>query len=192
MSQTKARRVQWRVDMGMRIKPLAKRQNVLFVENTEPNTLYMTAQSTQHYAVRRLAVDEKNKLVQLEAWYPNIQMWSKVWVDYGYLVRTLRESETMKIKAGHAAAAAKRTEKVEVLKKTIGKTSQKSITETWGIAFEKHGKSKNPAKDIVAYLKSEYPDRKTNWAKWVNGMRQRYNRGLLGNTAPTEPIKPYK
>lgn len=152
---------------------------------------YMTAQSPEpfkHLPVRLVQADYAKRKVLVKAWYPMTREWQEVWVEFGYKVRNPKGEEIMKIKKSVAAPATNGTEKSKGVKKTVGKTTGVGIFDTWYIAFQKHGKD---PKAVVSFLKAEYPGRATNWEKWVNGMRQRYNRGLLG-TKPTTPLESYK
>lgn len=153
-----------------------------------PGALYMTANKpTARYPIRWIGVRPNGDVI-VKAYYANVQSWSTLDVPPDYKVRYLKENEQMKIKAAKAAtAAAPRTDKPATVKKTIGKTTGVGIFDTWAIGFQKHGKD---PKAVVAFMKAEYPVRTTDWAKWVNGMRQRYNAGKLGVT-PKEHLAPY-
>lgn len=174
----------------MKLKPPPHQRDCFPAHTLQHNTLYMTAQSPEAYKavpVKLHTIDYEKKKVLLSAWYSNMQCWNDVWVDWDYKIRNTKESETMKLKASTAASKSKEAGRKEVLKKTMGKTTGVGVFDTWGIAFKKHGKD---PKSVVAFMKGEYPQRDTEWAKWVNGMRQRYNRGLLGEK-PTEAIPAY-
>lgn len=150
-------------------------------------TMYMTAKSAwpKQVPCRLVKVDYLKKQVVLSAYYENLGEWNDVPVELDYPVRKMKEEEQMKLKSKKADPKTS-TAKVS---KTKGATTGVGVFDTWALAFKKHGAD---PKAVVAFMKSEYPGRSTDWAKWVNGMRQRYNRGLLtGGTAPSIPIDPY-
>lgn len=72
-----------------------------------------------------------------------------------------------------------------------GIKTKKSVFETWVVALQKYGNDpKTAIKNIDAFMRSNFPKRKTNWAKWANLVRQRYNRGafLKGTPIPRKPL----
>lgn len=88
----------------------------------------------------------------------------------------------------------KQTSSAKTGGKSIGKLSGGSVFEAWGQAFAKHGNSNSAPKLIVERMEREFPDKDTQWAKWVNNIRALYNRGdkRLGVKAPKEAIPVYK
>lgn len=60
-----------------------------------------------------------------------------------------------------------------------GKSTKKGVMKTWVVALEKYKDAPNPVQKMDQFLKKEFPKRKTNWGKWANLVRQRYNRGAL-------------
>lgn len=176
--------------MPMILKEPMRRYKTFTAGEMQHNTLYMTAQSTEGYKqvpCRLVKLLPETKTVILAAWYANLQAWFNVEVQEDYLIRNLKEEEVLKMKANIATKAAGVKTSKEVFKSTYGKTTNVGVFQTWYIAFQKFGT--NP-QAIVKFMKDEYPNRKTDWGKWVNSMRQRYNAGKIG-TAPTEKIKPW-
>lgn len=75
---------------------------------------------------------------------------------------------------------------------SLGLKTNKTVFESWGIAFKRHGTASDAPKKIVAHMKEDFPKRDTQWQKWVNALRARYNSGSLPNTAkPKNPIPVY-
>ncbi len=67
------------------------------------------------------------------------------------------------------------------------------VYQSWGQAFLKFGKKANAPQEIVNFMKKSFPKRKTNWGKWVNVVRIKYNAGMLpGVNKPAEKLRPYK
>lgn len=177
--------------MSMTLKPIQKREGILEAKDMVQGNVYMTAGSPRpkQYPGRMMKVDWTRKEVLLEVWYPNLQAWSEIWVPINYPVRPVRENEFMKLKASVASKDTKPATAKLTIRKTIGKTTGVGVFDTWGIAFSKHGKD---PKAVVTFMKAEYPHRDTNWAKWVDGMRQRFNRGMLGiKVAEADQLEKY-
>jgi hypothetical protein len=151
--------------------------------------LYMTAQSPKPKQVpcRLEKIDYVKKQVLVSPWYQNLGEWGSVWVDWNYKIRHIKQEEKMKLKSDKAKA---KEVKPGRERKTAGKTSGVGVFATWAVAFKKHG---GDPKAVASFMHSEYPSRDTNWTKWVDAMRQRYNRGLLTDgDKPGTPIPPYK
>lgn len=140
--------------------------------------------------------------VVLKCWYENLQTWSSVPVPRTYKLIPLKEEKKMKIGTTVEKPAKNTNPKtfadipVEAApansRLAVGKTTKKDVWETWGIAFQKYGTKADAEKHIAEFMEEEFPGRKTQFSKWVNNVRIRYNNGKLGVPAPTEPIPVYK
>lgn len=93
----------------------------------------------------------------------------------------------------NATAVKSSAKKAEGFKKSVGRKTGLGVFESWGKAFELYGTSKNAPAKIVSHMEADFPDKDTNWAKWVNNMRAAYNRGdeRLATKRPKNPIPVY-
>jgi hypothetical protein len=89
--------------------------------------------------------------------------------------------------------AKSQTKATKVPASVPAKAKKPGVFKTWIVALEKFGRGKDPVKNIASYLHQQFPNRKTNWAKWANLIRQRYNRGaFVKGEKPSKAIPLFK
>ena len=160
-----------------------KKPKLVMAGWAEVGAYYLTAQSQNSKPLLCQLIGPKQKSSSGEMvvryWDPGYEEWRDVDVPPTYKLLKTKESEMKIPKAG------------AVKKAGASKAERKSVPNTWGLAFKKHGTSKNAVKEIVSFMKSEFPDKETDWSKWVDLVRGRYNRGELGQPKPKAPLAPY-
>lgn len=164
--------------MTMTLKP-KETPDTLPAKDMAPGKTYITCNKPGVHCPIRI-LKWVGKEVEVEVYQANVDEWKTIRLPSEYKVRHIKETEMKLTKKVAAPASGK-------VSKTKGKTTGVGIFDTWHVAFKKHGKD---PKAVVQFMKDEYPGRTTDWSKWANGMRQRYNRGLLG-PKPETPLAPY-
>jgi hypothetical protein len=184
-------------------KVLSKLRGIVLTKHALPNELYTTAQSKdpkKSYMCRYEGLSTDGLRYILQVYFPALREWSRVEVDgdYKLILRSSEENPMPKksTKESKAKPSSKPTEsKPSKPVNDPQATTKKGLTvyEAWGQAFATLGTKPGAPKLIVGFMEKHFPGRKTNWAKWVNSVRNVYNAGKLpGVAAPAERLKPYK
>lgn len=135
-------------------------------------------------------VDQQGQII-LRHWNSALQEWMDTAVPREYKLIPIKEG-TVKIPKGSPKTAEKskapKAPKVSKrLKNQLGVTTKKGPEETWGVAFKNH----KTAKQIVDFMKKEFPTIDKKWDSWVNHFRLQYNKGKLGQPAPKEALEAF-
>lgn len=91
------------------------------------------------------------------------------------------------MKTKTAKAAPRLIEEKKPTTKT--KEAKPKVFYEWGVAFKTLGSKPNAPKLIVQHMKKMFPNRKTNWLKWVNKQRCEYNGGYNRAGFPAPKVK---
>jgi hypothetical protein len=194
-------------------RPIPPDAIIIFAKDMKPGEEYQTVQSTdpkKQYLARLVEVRPENVL--LEAYLPEKKSWSQVEVPHTYRLtpypkETLDISKRKHRDSGKVTSSRSMHNKLETLKKKpvrdlkfgqqapqrTGDRSGLPIYAVWGKAFRTFGKCHDAPERIVKYMEAEFPGRKTQWKKWVNAVRARFNSGKLPQAQPFEnPIPVYR
>jgi len=188
-------------------RPVPPDAKVLFAKDMKPGEVYQTVQSAdpkKQYMAR--LVEVRPEKVLLEAYIPDKKSWSQVEVQHTYrLIPYPKE----KLKVSNKKVTSTRTmhNKVETLKKKpvrdasfgkqapqrLGAKSGLSVYYCWGKAFAQYGNHHDAPEKIVKHMQTEFPGRKTQWKRWVNPIRARFNHGKLpGVNKPAQSLEVYR
>lgn len=188
-------------------QPVPPNATILKAKDMSPLELYQTVQSPdpkKQFVARMIGIDVKG--VKIQAYYPELRAWREVVVQHDYKVivypkvtvakgvrRTRDRREVDKVRDRLASRPVRPTDYGRKAPQALGKNTGKSVYECWGAAFANFGRAEDAPTKIVNFMRSEFPEKKTMWEKWVNVVRPEYNNGKLpGVPRPTVPLKPYK
>ena len=100
------------------------------------------------------------------------------------------KARVKRMKAKQSKKAKKKaTKKATRSDRPVGRTSGVGVTATWVLAMQHNAKvsvaKRRTDKQITAYMKKEFPGRKSAYSYPVQAIRTRYNKGALtGGVAP--------
>ena len=99
------------------------------------------------------------------------------------------KARVKKMKKQQAKKAKKKATRKASGDRPVGRTSGVGVTATWVLAMQHNSKvsvaKRRTDKQITAYMKKEFPGRKSAYSYPVQAIRTRYNKGALtGGVAP--------
>lgn len=186
-------------------KEVPRPYGIVFVKDALPEQTYRTAQQSDP-AKQYLCRLQGRSLIKdefiIEVYFPKQRQWTPVGVPALYKLTIYNEKESSMPKVTTAPKPSKTPHvpvpapKLQTPAKNAPQAHSSNgltVYEAWGKAFEANGTKPDAPKQIVGFMTKQFPGRKTDWSRWVNPVRARYNAGKLpGVKQPLTKIKPYK